>query len=85
MDEKKQIPDKKKGKDVITVKANKKGRHVMKFMNFLRIFIIPIVRIIFSTIENLLLYAATTNISIIRKPTRKSFTILNTIPVKTAI
>ena len=46
MDEKKQIPDKKKGKDVITVKANKKGRHVMKFMNFLRIFIIPIVRII---------------------------------------
>ncbi len=46
MDEKKQTSDKKKGKDSITVKANKKGRHVMKFMNFLRIFIIPIVRII---------------------------------------
>lgn len=45
MNEKKQPLDKKKAKDVITVKANKKGRHVMKFMNFLRIFILPIVRI----------------------------------------
>ncbi len=46
MDERKQTSEKKQAKDVITVKANKKGRHVMKFMNFLRIFILPIVRII---------------------------------------
>ncbi len=39
---KKKKPKKKKD---ITVKANKKGKHVMKFLNFLRIAILPIVRI----------------------------------------
>lgn len=33
---------KKKKNKPITVKANKKGRHVMKFMNFLRILVLPI-------------------------------------------
>ncbi len=35
-----------KKKKEITVKANKKGRHVMKFLNFLRITILPIVRLL---------------------------------------
>ena len=33
---------KKKKNSTVTVKANKKGRHVMKFMNFLRVVLIPI-------------------------------------------
>ncbi len=39
-------PEKTKKKKDITVKANKKGRHVMKFLNFLRIAILPLVRIV---------------------------------------
>lgn len=32
----------KKKKNEITVKANKKGRHIMKFMNFLRVLVLPV-------------------------------------------
>ena len=38
----KQKNTKKVKKHDITVKANKKGRHIMKFMNFLRVLLIPI-------------------------------------------
>ena len=44
--EKEQKTKKSKKNATITVKANKKGRHVMKFLNVLRIFVLPIVRII---------------------------------------
>ncbi len=37
---------KQKKKKDITVKANKKGRHVMKFLNFLRVFGMPIFKLI---------------------------------------
>ena len=33
--------EKKKKKSTITVKANKKGRHIIKFLNFLRVIFIP--------------------------------------------
>ncbi len=39
-------PKKEKKRKEITVKANKKGRHVMKFMNFLRIVAMPIFKLI---------------------------------------
>ncbi len=39
-------PKKEKKKQEITVKANKKGRHVMKFLNFLRITVLPLLRIV---------------------------------------
>ncbi len=35
-----------KKKKEITVKANKKGKHVMKFLNFLHIFVMPIFKLI---------------------------------------
>ncbi len=37
---------KKQKKREITVKANKKGKHVMKLLNFLRIFVLPLCRIV---------------------------------------
>ena len=40
--ENKQTPKKKKKNKSVTVKANKKGRHIIPFMNFLRCLIIPI-------------------------------------------
>ena len=33
---------KKKKVSTITVKANKKGKHILKFMNFLRVIVIPV-------------------------------------------
>ena len=48
MEENKEKQKKKKQpkKKEITVKANKKGRHIMHFMNFLRIIILPVYRIL---------------------------------------
>lgn len=42
MTESEQIKVKKKKEKPITVKANKKGRHIMPFLNFLRVLVIPI-------------------------------------------
>ena len=36
------LKDEKKKKSEITVKANKKGRHVMGFLNFLKAIVVPI-------------------------------------------
>lgn len=41
-EEKKKKNKKKEKKKEITVKANKKGRHIMKFLNFLRVLVIPV-------------------------------------------
>ncbi len=42
MAEKEQKKTKEKKKREITVKANKKGRHIMHFLNFLRVLVLPI-------------------------------------------
>lgn len=41
IDETKSLKEKKTKKQDITVKANKKGRHIMRLLNFLRVLIIP--------------------------------------------
>ena len=42
MTEKEKTPKKEKKAYTITVKANKKGRHIMKWLNFLRVMVLPI-------------------------------------------